>query len=94
MKGKSNRGSQTQIKGRIFKNNKDLSIYMLNGKQRQHSRTGDFKIMERLKINEERGPKEKESSQSQKPNWGNNRKQEETQCCFFFFFSKSGGGVV
>lgn len=32
VKRKSNRGSQTQIKGGIFKNNKDLSIYMLNGK--------------------------------------------------------------
>lgn len=38
--------------------------------------------MERLKIIEERGPKEEESSQSQKPNWGNNRKQEETQLFF------------
>lgn len=76
VKGKSNRGSQTQIKGGIFKNKKDFSIYMLNGK---NSRKGDFRIMGRLKINEERGPREEVRGQRKKPNGGNNRKQEETQ---------------
>lgn len=80
MKGKSTRGSQTQFKGGIFENKKELSIYTLHGKK---SAARDFKIMERLKINEERGRKERGEGRSKQPHWGNDRKQEETQCCFF-----------
>lgn len=84
VKRKSERGSQTQSKGGIFKNKKDVSMFMCWMEKAEEREI--LKVLETLEISDDRGPKDDERGWGKHIIWGVTENMRN-------FFPKSGGKV-